>query len=126
MKHTLIACGILILVLAFCIFSMTFIRSSAAKTLDALTVSYECARKQDCSSAAAALSRAEQTWKKREDFFSAVLAHDEVDQVATDLAQLREYIRIRDMDDYLATAASLMETIRHMRQVELPFYYNIL
>lgn len=126
MKHTLIACGILILVLAFCIFSMTFIRSSAARTLEALTVSYECAKRQDCAAAAAALSRAEQTWKQREPYFSAVLAHDEVDQVAASFAQLREYIRLRDMDDYLATAASLMETIRHMRQVELPYYYNVL
>ncbi len=126
MKHILIASGILAVVLAFCIFSMCFIRSSAAKTLDALTASYEYAFEQNFPSASAALSRAEQAWKQRESYFSAVLAHDEVDQVATDLAQLREYIRVRDMDDFLATAASLMETIRHMRQVELPLSYNIL
>lgn len=125
MKHVLIACGILLLVLAFCIFSMSFVRASAARTLEALNISYQHARNRNFSAAAAALSAAEQSWKQHEDFFSSVLSHDEVDQVAGDLAELRQYVLVGDYDDYLAVVSRLMETLRHMRQVELPLYYNI-
>ena len=125
MKHVLIASVILLAVLAFCIFSVYFVRTSAAQTLEALTVSYQYARNHNFSAAAAALSGAEQSWKKHEDFYSSVLAHDEVDQVASDLAELRQYVLVSDYDDYLAVVSRLMETLRHMRQVELPVYYNI-
>ena len=126
MKHILIACGVLFVVLVFCIVSMSTVRASAYETLEALTVSYQFARNRDFASAASALSRAEQSWKSHEDFLSTVLAHNEVDKVATNFAELRQYVLARDYDDYLATVSELIETIRHMRQVELPVYYNIL
>ena len=126
MKHILIACCILFVVLAFCIFSMAYIRNATAKTLDALTAAYEYAENRDFVSVSAALARTERCWRQYESFCSALLAHDEVDRIVTDLASLREYARLGDTDDFLATAASLAEAIRHMRQAELPLYYNIL
>ena len=125
MKHVLIACIILLAVLAFCIFSMLCVRAAAARTLEALALSYQSARNHNFSAAALALSDAERSWNQHEDFFSSVLAHDEVDRVAGDLAELRQYVLVGDYDDYLAVVSGLMETLRHMRQVELPVYYNI-
>ena len=125
-KYSLIAAVIVLLCLAFCLVSAFTVRGVCERVIGLLDRSILCARNGDLSGAARALQAAEKIWSAREAFFGVVLRHEEMDQVFTGFSSMREYVRLQDLDDYLALAAEMVSSLEHLRDMELPLLHNIL
>ena len=126
MRHCIIALVILALALSFCIISSNAIRTACSETLALLQRAQKAVKREDFDTAQPLLRKAEQNWSDHERFFGIVLRHDEADDVMKDFASLKQYAATQDLDEYLATAASLMATIEHISNMALASYHNIL
>ena len=114
MKHVLIACVVFALCLAVGLFSLFYVRASGAQTNELLERSIRQAETEDYTGAAASLRQAKQVWEGRERILGIFLHHEEVDEVIALFAQLEQFIRLEDLDDYLGTASKNGWTIVRM------------
>ena len=104
MKHVLIACVVFALCLAVGLFSLFY----------------------DYTGAAASLRQAKEGWEGRERILGIFLHHEEVDEVIALFAQLEQFIRLEDLDDYLAACHELTARLEHIRRMELPTVENVM
>ena len=126
MRHILLSCVILLLALAFCLFSMLHVRDICRKTLDLLSSAQTAAERNDFETCRASMQDAALHWKRYERYFGLALRHEEVDDVISRFAALNQYAVLADRDDFLAGCAELMSAVRHLREMELPTVENIL
>ena len=112
MKHVLIACVVFALCLAVGLFSLFYVRASGAQTNELLERSIRQAEAQ--------------VWEGRERILGIFLHHEEVDEVIALFAQLEQFIRLEDLDDYLAACHELTARLEHIRRMELPTVENVM
>lgn len=126
MRHVLLSCVILLLALAFCLFSMLHIRAICAEALDLLSLAQKSAEADDFENCRVYTARAMRHWKRYERYFGLALTHAAVDDILERFAALTQYAELEDRDDYLAGVAELQFSISHLREMELPTLENIL
>ena len=126
MKHIVIACAVFALCLAVGLLSLFYVRRAGAETNALLARSARQAEAEEYTGAAASLRRAKAVWEGRQTLLGIFLHHEEVDEVAALFAQLEQFIRLEDLDDYLAACQELAARIEHVRQMELPVVENIM
>lgn len=126
MKHVLIACVVFALCLAVGLFSLFYVRASGAQTNELLERSIRQAEAEDYTGAAASLRHAKEVWEGRERILGIFLHHEEVDEVIALFAQLEQFIRLEDLDDYLAACHELTARLEHIRRMELPTVENVM
>ena len=54
------------------------------------------------------------------------LHHEEVDEILALFAQLEAFIKLEDLDDYLAACGELTARLEHVRRMELPTVENVM
>ena len=86
MRHILLSCVILLLALAFCLFSMLHVRDICRKTLDLLSSAQTAAERNDFETCRASMQDAALHWKRYERYFGLALRHEEVDDVISRFA----------------------------------------
>ena len=126
MRHILLSCIILLLALAFCLFSMLHVRDICRKTLDLLSSAQTAAERNDFETCRASMQDAARHWKRYERYFGLALTHEAVDNIVSRFAALTQYAILEDRDDFLAGCAELSFAIAHIREMELPAIENIL
>ena len=126
MRHVLFSCLVLLLVLAFCLFSMFHIRAICQQALTLLSDAQESAQRSDFASCRRSVDAAMRHWTRYERYFGLTLTHEQIDDSIDRFAALRQYAALGDRDDFLAGCAELRSTLEHLRQMELPTYENIL
>ena len=126
MRHMLLSCLILLLTLAFCLFSMFHIRDVCQQALEQLLLAQSRAQQYDFEASRACMYRAMRLWQRYERYFGLTLTHSEVDDILERFAALCQYAQLEDRDDFLAGCAELAFSIEHIRQMELPSIENIL
>ena len=126
MRHVLLSCVILLLALAFCLFSMLHVRQICLETLDLLSAAQAAAEREDFEGCWRSMQDAARHWKRYERYFGLALSHAEVDDIVSRFAALNQYAVLEDRDDFLAGCAELMSAVRHLREMELPTLENIL
>ena len=57
---------------------------------------------------------------------SEMCIRDRVDEVIALFAQLEQFIRLEDLDDYLAACHELTARLEHIRRMELPTVENVM
>ena len=120
MKHILIACLVFALCLAVGLFSLFYVRASGEETVTLLERSIRQAEEEQYTAAAESLRQAKQLWEGRETVLGIFLHHEEVDEILALLAQLEAFIKLEDLDDYLAACGELTARLEHVRRMELP------
>ena len=118
--------GVFALCLAVGLFSLFYVRASGAQTNELLERSIRQAETEDYTGAAASLRQAKQVWEGRERILGIFLHHEEVDEVIALFAQLEQFIRLEDLDDYLAACHELTARLEHIRRMELPTVENVM
>ena len=124
MKHILIACLVFALCLAVGLFSLFYVRASGEQTVELLERSIRQA--ENYTAAAASLQQAKQVWEGRETILGIFLHHEEVDEILALFAQLEAFIKLEDLDDYLAACGELTARLEHVRRMELPTVENVM
>ena len=126
MKQCWIACGVFALCLAVGLCSVLYVRTSGEQTNEKLTASVRQAEREEYAAAAASLEQAREIWEGRETWLGIFLHHEEVDEVIALFAQLEQFIRLEDLDDYLAACHELTARLEHIRRMELPTVENVM
>ena len=126
MKHILIACLVFALCLAVGLFSLFYVRASGEETVSLLERSIRQAEEEQYTAAAESLRQAKQLWEGRETVLGIFLHHEEVDEILALLAQLEAFIKLEDLDDYLAACGELTARLEHVRRMELPTVENVM
>ena len=126
MKHILIACLVFALCLAVGLFSLFYVRASGEETVTLLERSIRQAEEEQYTAAAESLRQAKQLWEGRETVLGIFLHHEEVDEILALLAQLEAFIKLEDLDDYLAACGELTARLEHVRRMELPTVVNVM
>ena len=124
MKHILIACLVFALCLAVGLFSLFYVRASGEQTVELLERSIRQAEGENYTAAAA--QQAKQVWEGRETILGIFLHHEEVDEILALFAQLEAFIKLEDLDDYLAACGELTARLEHVRRMELPTVENVM
>ena len=81
---------------------------------------------ENYTAAAASLQQAKQVWEGRETILGIFLHHEEVDEILALFAQLEAFIKLEDLDDYLAACGELTARLEHVRRMELPTVENVM
>ena len=126
MKHILIACLVFALCLAVGLFSLFYVRASGEETVTLLVRSIRQAEEEQYTAAAESLRQAKQLWEGRETVLGFFLHHEEVDEILALFAQLEAFIKLEDLDDYLAACGELTARLEHVRRMELPTVENVM
>ena len=126
MKHILIACLVFALCLAVGLFSLFYVRASGEETVTLLERSIRQAEEEQYTAAAESLRQAKQLWEGRETVLGISLHHEEVDEILALFAQLEAFIKLEDLDDYLAACGELTARLEHVRRMELPTVENVM
>ena len=126
MKHILIACLVFALCLAVGLFSLFYVRASGEQTVALLERSIRQAEDEKYTAAAASLQQAKQLWEGRETVLGIFLHHEEVDEILALVAQLEQFIKLEDLEDYLAACNELTARLEHIRRMELPTIENVM
>lgn len=125
MRHSIIGCGIFAAVLVFCLWSGYYVTQAVNEAEENLGLAYRLAEQEDTGAALQAVEAASSCWDDHSGYFGTVLRHDEIDGVVGEFARLRITIRSGDKDEFLPTCAALLATLRHIREMEWPYFYNI-
>ena len=126
MKHILIACLVFALCLAVGLFSLFYVRASGEQTVALLNRSIRQAEEAQYAAAAESLQQARRLWKGHETVLGIFLHHEEVDEILALFAQLEQFIKLEDLDDYLAACNELTARLEHIRRMELPTIENVM
>ena len=126
MKHILIACLVFALCLAVGLFSLFYVRASGEETVTLLERSIRQAEEEQYTAAAESLRQAKQLWEGRETVLGIFLHHEEGDEILALFAQLEAFIKLEDLDDYLAACGELTARLEHVRRMELPTVENVM
>ena len=126
MKHILIACLVFALCLAVGLFSLFYVRASGEETVTLLERSIRQAEEEQYTAAAESLRQAKQLWEGRETVLGIFLHHEEDDEILALFAQLEAFIKLEDLDDYLAACGELTARLEHVRRMELPTVENVM
>lgn len=125
MKHLLIGLSLVAAVMGFCLWSASYVRGAVEETARLLEAAYEAAEAEQFSQARAAVQAASDTWDRYGGYFGTVLRHDEIDGVVEEFARLQVTVQAGDQDEFLPGCAALLETLDHVRDMELPVFANL-
>ena len=126
MRYVIGSLALVATVVGFCLWSALYVTAAVEDTEQWLGAAYDAAHDENQTEALAAVERAAAIWKRHGDYFGTVLRHDEIDGVAGEFARLDVTVRAGDWDEFLPSCAALLETLRHIREMELPYFFNIL
>ena len=126
MKHILIACLVFALCLAVGLVSLFYVRASGEQTVALLNRSIRQAEEAQYAAAAESLQQSRCLWEGHETVLGIFLHHEEVDEILALFAQLEQFIKLEDLDDYLAACNELTARLEHIRRMELPTIENVM
>lgn len=126
MKHTVIACSILLALFGFSLWSASTVQAHVTQTEALLQQAMEQQLLENREAAQEAIQSASDYWEKKEALFEILLRHDDVDCVMEEFARLCAYASTVDEDDFVSNCSALLATLRHIREMEWPLIHNIL
>lgn len=126
MKHTVIACSILLALFGFSLWSASTVQARVTQTEALLQEAIEHQLQGNKAEAQTTIRSASAYWEKHEALFEILLRHNDVDCVMEEFARLCAYAATVDEDDFVSNCSALLATLRHIREMEWPLIHNIL
>lgn len=80
----------------------------------------------DFPAAAALAGRAARAFDRRRALLSSLLSHEELDEIAIGFSDLEVYAAEGSREEFRAHCKELQFRLRHIAEMDLPFYYNFL
>ena len=124
MKYFYTGFAVLAVLLAASLACNALISRSTEHTLAALEEALAAFDAGDADAAAESAALAQTHWRKSSNFLSAVLSHEELDEIENAFVALDSYTRTQSEDEFRRSCAELTFRLRHITQRDIPFYYN--
>ena len=126
MKFILSSLLLFSLLLGLCLFSAAYVSHAVEETELLLTDAMALQQQDRYADAAAMTHWAADRWNSHQTYFGTVLRHDEMDDVIREFSRLESYADTQDTEEYLSNCAALLATLKHIREMEWPYLYNLL
>lgn len=126
MKYLYIGVGILAVTLVLSILSVCLLGGFVTQAADRLDAAVDALDRSDTAAAEAQAEQAQMLWKKYSGFVCSILDHSESDAITWGLANVRSYAVTESYDEFRASCVETAAMIRHVANMERPYYYNIL
>ena len=126
MKLLYLGLGILAVLLALCIGSSVLLCRSTRESEAHLQEAAAALEADNFSAAANHAQQAKQAFDRRQELLSAFLSHEELDEIAIDFAELEVYGQEGSREEFRARCEALLFRLRHVAEMDVPFYYNFL
>ncbi len=126
MKYLYIGVGLLLVMLAIsllCLWQLSVCSDAIAKQLEQAISAYDSGQ-MDASISYA--RTAEAMWHEKEGFLCSLLDHMETDSIHWNFSDIRSYMTSGPADEFRASCAEALAMVRHLKEMELPYFYNIL
>lgn len=91
-----------------------------------LEAAQDAARAEDMAETLRQVDRASVCWERAQGFLSSVLRHAETDELSRQFESLRQYVLLEDREEAICRAVELAALLRHLKEMEQPYYYNFL
>lgn len=124
MKFFYIGGGILILLLAFSLLFGWIIGRHATEASELLSAAIEYMDSGSFDQARDKANAAAESWKTHSHFLSALIGHDELDEIAEGFSRLTAYGVEEDRQEFRSQCQVLIFRLEHIAEMDLPFYYN--
>lgn len=126
MKYLYIGLGVLAVLLALCIGSSVFLCRSTRQS-EALLLDADAALREDDFPAAVAFAdEAQRAFDRRRELLGALLSHEELDEIAIAFSALEVYGAEGSREEFRVRCEELLFRLRHVAEMDVPFYYNFL
>lgn len=125
MRHIVIGVLLLLAVTGFTVISAGYVSGAVEETAQELEQAYRYAKDEQLKLARTHVNRASDCWDRHGAYFGTVLRHDEIDGVVGEFARLKVTIEAGDRDEFLPACAALLATLRHIQEMEHPYFYNL-
>ena len=126
MRYFYIGLAILLLCLALCFTVTAVLDHYTEEAASLLEQAAERADRGDFQAAAQLVARTRDFWEQHHGFFGIALRHAESDTINSTFRELLEYAENECTEEFEPTCADLIAQIRHLSDMEKPYYYNIL
>lgn len=115
MKRIITACVLLFLIVLGCIMEC----HTVLQTTSTLSASIAG------QTAPEVLSASYAEWQKKRNLLSAMIAHDEIDQIETLYLRAMQAAKNHDLDETRLQVAELSGMLTHLSELQFPHLYNI-
>ena len=126
MKHVLIACVVFALCLAVGLFSLFTCARPARRRTSCSSAPSVRRRRRTIPARPRPCGRRRRSGRGASGSSGSFCTTREVDEVIALFAQLEQFIRLEDLDDYLAACHELTARLEHIRRMELPTVENVM
>lgn len=125
MKHLWIGVCILAVILAASIVCVSMLNLCVHRVADRLDEAVSLLDRGETSAALKTAKRAANLWHRYSGFLCSILDHEESDSIAWNFAELSSYAQTCSTEEFRCRCVEASAMIRHMADMELPYYYNI-
>lgn len=126
MKYFYIGLGILAVLLALSIGGSVLLCQSTRESEAYLQEAAEALTEDDFSAAVLLAGKAERSFARRRELLGALLSHEELDEISVDFSDLLVYGAEDSREEFRARCEALRFRLRHVAEMDVPFYYNFL
>lgn len=126
MKYLYIGGGILLALLCVCILLGSVIANRVDEPERLLAQAVDALDGGDFSAATGLAREAREEWEARRHLLSALLSHQELEEVVQGFAELESYALGGEETEFRVRCQSLRERLRHIAEMDVPNYYNFL
>lgn len=124
MKYLYIGIGVLAALLALCILSTLLVSFGTRAALSSLETSLTAFDEGDFLTAMEHAMHAKSEWEQHSGLLSTLLSHEELDEIDAGFTALSSYCITKTTDEFRSLCAELSLRLRHITQMDIPFYYN--
>jgi len=125
-RHLYAALAILLACLILCLTVVGRLDRYTSGTAETLERAREAGASGDFGEAAERVREAFSFWDGKKGFFGMALRHSDLDSINEAFCELRAYAEGANGDEFAPACAGLIARIRHIAEMEKPYYYNVL
>ncbi len=117
--------GMLLMIVALCTCCVVRVNRVCQSTEELLRQAEICMHLGDTQGARDSVYYARLKWNAHEGLMGLSLRHTETDDVAQMFPAITESIRHKDETEFYMRNAELIGTIKELRRMEIPYYFNV-
>lgn len=125
MKRVLISIFIFLLIISSSILALVFINSKKNQCSELLNNAYQSAIQSDYISAKENTEKFIKKWDKNEKLLMIFVHRQDVDDITFTAREILEYIKEKEIPEYLAGTKRIMALLDHTFETEMPYFENI-
>ena len=126
MRRLFAAAGLLLAILAGCLWNGWYMERFTAGLADSLGQAQQAVQAGDWAGAEALTRRAYEEWEGRELYLHIVTRHGDADQILRSFRSVLQYLSIQELDQYIAANGDLMSQLELLAEMERAALGNVL